>query len=61
MFTKPLSICVMLAGALSILVTMIDGPSSPMHYTILACGSFLVGVGLIALALFESANKKSDS
>ncbi len=58
MFTRPISICVILGGAISIAVAMIDGPSRPVHWAILACGSFLVGVGLIALALFESANKK---
>ncbi len=58
MFTRPISICVILGGAIGIVLAMIDGPRHPVHWVILACGSFLVGVGLIALALFESAEKK---
>ena len=58
MFTRPISIIVIVGGAVSFVLALGDGPNTPTHWTILACGSFLVGVGLIALALFESAEKK---
>ena len=58
MFTRPISIIVILGGAISVAAAMIDGQGTPLHFAILACGSFLVGVGLIALAIYESANKK---
>ena len=58
MLTKPISICVMLAGAFGIFLAIAEGNGAPIHCTVLACGSFLVGAGLIAIALSESANKK---